>query len=188
MVMLAPFLKYVAEGKVIRRYSDLQRFTFPEVTQRIFVSLLALTVLSSQNKEFTKAYVEQTLGYGTFDKVRMSQNDLYNMLAIVSGDPEITKKLKNKNQAQAMRQRQPVPVMALRRFLRTFEDKYKFLSTLERSMNIRDANLRNLKRRVADFDNLDSTNKKLTKLKLVNLLNILLPNTDIQRKFKEINA
>ena len=186
--MLTPFLKYVAEGKVIRRFSDLQRFTFPEVTQRIFVSVMALTVLSGQHKAFVDSYVEKTLGYGTFDRVSLSQNDLYNMLSIVSGDPEITKKLKNKNQAQAMRQRQTVPVMALRRYLRTFEEKYKFLSTLERSLNIQDAALRNLKRRVADFDNLDNTNKKLTKLKLVNLLNTLLPNTDIQRKFKEIHA
>ena len=57
---------------------------------------------------FVKAYVEKTLSYGTFDRVSLSQNDLYNMMSIVSGDPEITKKLKNKNQAQAMRQRQPV--------------------------------------------------------------------------------
>ena len=31
---------------------------------------------------------------GTFDQVRIVNNDLANMLAIVSGDPEITKKLK----------------------------------------------------------------------------------------------
>ena len=54
----------------------------------------------SQNKDtqnFAKGYADQTMAKGTFDQVRMINNDLSNMLAIVSGDPEITKKLKNKN-------------------------------------------------------------------------------------------
>ena len=113
--MLTPFLKYVSEAKVIRRHSDLERFTFPEVTERIYLSFLALALMS-QRKEttvFAKAYAGETLARGTFDSVRMNNNDLANMLAIVAGDPEITKKLKNKDQAQAMRQRQPVAVMAV---------------------------------------------------------------------------
>ena len=134
--MLTPFLKYVSEGKVIRRHSDLQRYTFPEVTERIYLSFLALALMS-QHKDtlgFAKAYADQTMAKGTFDQVRMINNDLSNMLAIVSGDPEITKKLKNKNQAQAMRQRQPVPVMALRRYLRSWEDHYRNLTQLERAL------------------------------------------------------
>ena len=105
--MLTPFLKYVSEGKVIRKFSDLQRYTFPEVTERIYLSFLALALMSQEKatKSFTNSYAEQTMAKGTFDNVRMINNDLANMLAIVSGDPEITKKLKNKNQAQAMRQR-----------------------------------------------------------------------------------
>lgn len=190
MVMLAPFLKYVYEGKVIRRFSDLQRFTFPEVTERIYLSFLALAVMSQikDHKQFTKSYSDQTMHYGTFDRVRMSYNDLANMLAIVSGDPEITKKLKNKNQAQAMRQRQPLPVMAVRRYLRSFEDHYSNLSMLERSLNINDANYRNLRRSVANYGNLDKRTKKQVIDKINQYLKSKLPNTDIQRKFKEINA
>ena len=99
--MLTPFLKYVSEGKVIRRHSDLQRFTFPEVTERIYLSFLALAVMSQNNdtKSFAREYADQTMAKGTFDQVRMINNDLANMLAIVSGDPDITKKLKNKNQS-----------------------------------------------------------------------------------------
>jgi hypothetical protein len=185
--MLTPFLKYVSEGKAIRRYNDLERYTFPEVTQRIYLTFLALTLMrhNKDNLAFVKSYADQTLGYGTFDRVRMSQNDLYNMLAIVAGDPEITKKLKNKNQAQAMRQRQPVPVMAIRRYLRTWEEPYKFLTQLERSLNITDADLRNLRRMVANYGKLDGNRKTLTKTKLLSLLNVVLPGTDILRKFKE---
>ena len=186
--MLTPFLKYVSEGKVIRRHSDLQRYTFPEVAERIYLSFLALALMS-QNKDtagFVKAYATQTMAKGTFDQVRMVNNDLSNMLAIVSGDPEITKKLKNKNQAQAMRQRQPVPVMALRRYLRSWEEHYKNLTQLERALNIQDTNLRNIRRAVANYHKLNSRLKMQTLHRLQQQLQSKLPNTDILRKFKEL--
>ena len=114
MCMLTPFLKYVSEGRVVRRQSDLQRYTWAEITERIYLSFLTLTLLNyfKQTQGFVKQYANQTLGYGTFDRVRMGQNDLYNMMAVVSGDPEITKKLANSQQPSAMRQRSSVPVMA----------------------------------------------------------------------------
>ena len=186
--MLTPFLKYVSEGQVIRRHSDLQRFTFPEVTERIYLSFLALALMSQnkQTQSFAKSYAIQTMAKGTFDHVRMINNDLANMLAIVAGDTEITKKLKNKDQAQAMRQRQPVPVLALRRYLRTWDDHYQNLTHLERSLNIRDANLRNIRRAVANYTKLNSKMKMQTLHRLQQQLQSKLPNTDILKKFKEI--
>jgi len=91
--MLTPFLKYVVEGKVIRRFSDLERFSFTDVTERIYLSFLALAVMSQDKSTlpFVKSYADQTMAKGTFDQVRMINNDLANMLAIVAGDPEITK-------------------------------------------------------------------------------------------------
>ena len=187
--MLTPFLKYVSEAKVIRRHSDLQRLTFPEVTERIYLSFLALALMSQlkNTKDFTKRYADQTLAKGTFDQVRMVNNDLSNMLAIVSGDPEITKKLKNKNQAQAMRQRQPVPVMALRRYMRNWEDHYRNLLQLERALNVNDANYRNVRRAVANYKSLNSRQKANTIKALNRMLFAKLPNTDIQRKIKQLN-
>jgi len=188
MGMLTPFLKYVSEGKVIRRHSDLERFTFPEVTERIYISFLALALMS-QNKDtagFVKSYADQTMAKGTFDQVRMINNDLANMLAIVAGDPDITKKLKNKNQAQAMRQRQPVPVMAMRRYLRTWEEHFKNLSVLERSLNITDANYRNVKRAVANFNKLDTRSQRQTIDKLKHMVQSKLPGTDLHRQIKEL--
>jgi hypothetical protein len=135
---------------------------------------------------FAKSYADQTMAKGTFDQVRMINNDLANMLAIVAGDPEITKKLKNKNQAQAMRQRQPVPVMAVRRYMRTWEDHYRNLTQLERALNITDANLKNIRRSVANYNRLESRLKLQTLHRLQQQLQAKLPNTDILKKFKEL--
>ena len=130
--------------------------------------------------------MEQTLAKGTFDQVRIINNDLANMMAIVAGDPDITKKLKNKNEAQAMRQRQPVPVMAVRRYMRTWEDHYRNLTQLERALNIRDANYKNVRRSVANYTKLNSRQKDQTLARLKQMLQAKLPNTDLQRRFKQI--
>ena len=58
MCMLTPFLQYVSEGRVVRRQSDLGRYTFQEITERIYLSFLALTLLRSfdQTVGFVNAY------------------------------------------------------------------------------------------------------------------------------------
>ena len=166
----------------------MQRFTFPEVTERIYLSFLAMALMSQEKsaENFVKNYVEQTLAKGTFDQVRIINNDLANMMAIVAGDPDITKKLKNKNEAQAMRQRQPVPVMAVRRYMRTWEDHYRNLTQLERALNIRDANYKNVRRSVANYTKLNSRQKAQTLARLKQMLQAKLPNTDLQRRFKQL--
>ena len=68
MCMLTPFLKYVSEGRVVRRQSDLQRYTFPEIAEKIYVSLLALSYIKNNDRSFAKAYGNMTLIYGSFDR------------------------------------------------------------------------------------------------------------------------
>ena len=185
--MLTPFLKYVSEGRIVRRQSDLQRYTFQEITERIYLSFLALTLLRNfqQTLGFTKSYARDTLAYGSFDRVRPTSNDLHNMLAVVAGDPEITKKLANKNAAMALRQRQTVPVLAIRRYLRDFKNSFQFLSNLESALGIGNLDYKNLRRAISDYANLDARRKKLTTTRLLQALKAKLSGTDLQRKAQE---
>ncbi len=187
MFMLTPFLQYVSEARVVRRQADLQRYTFQEITERIYLSFLALTLLRNfdQTQGFVKQYAANTLLYGSFDRVRTTANDLHNMLAIVAGDPEITKKLANKNAAMALRQRQTVPEMLIRRYLRSFANSYRFLSQLEVALGINNTDYKNLRRAIADYVNLDAKRKKVTVTRLLQALKAKLAGTDIQRKTQE---
>ena len=184
MSMLTPFLQYVAEGRVIRRQSDLQRYTFQEICEKIYLSFLTLSLLKnfSRTKSFVKTYANQTLVYGAFDRVRTTANDLHNMLAVVSGDPEIVQKLANKNAAMALRQRQSIPVLAIRTYLRSFSNDYKFLTQLEKALNITDMDYKNLRRAVSDYPGLDSKRKQFTATRLLQALRAKLPGTDLQRQ------
>lgn len=187
MCMLTPFLQYVSEGRVVRRQSDLQRYTFQEITERIYLAFLTLTLLQNfkQTQGFVQNYARDTLTYGTFDRVRTTSNDLHNMLAVVAGDPEITKKLANKNVAMALRQRQTVPVLALRRYLRDFKNAFGFLTSLERSLGITNMDYKNLRRAIADYPALDNKRKKVTTTRLLQALKAKLSGTDLQRKAQE---
>ena len=79
--MITPFLKYVSEGRVVRRQSDLQRYTFQEITERIYLSFLTLSLLKNfkQTVGFVKSYATNTLAYGNFDRIKTTANDLSNM-------------------------------------------------------------------------------------------------------------
>jgi len=185
--MLTPFLQYVSEGRVVRRQSDLQRYTFQEITERIYLSFLTLTLLKNfaQTQGFVKQYATNTLAYGSFDRVRSTSNDLHNMMAVVAGDPEITKKLANKNAAMALRQRQTVPVLAIRRYLRDFRNSYSFLTSLETALGITNADYKNLRRAISDYNKLDTRRKKATTTRLLQALKAKLSGTDLQRKAQE---
>ena len=185
--MLTPFLQYVSEARVVRRQSDLQRYTFQEITERIYLSFLALSLLKNfdQTIGFVKTYANQTLAYGSFDRVRTTSNDLHNMLAVVAGDPSIVQKLANKNAAMALRQRQIVPVLAIRRYLRTFKDSYSFLTQLESALGISNLDYKNLRRAISDYQKLDGRRKKATTTRLLQALKAKLSGTDLQRKTQE---
>ena len=185
--MLTPFLKYVSEGRVVRRQSDLQRYTFQEITERIYLAFLTLTLLRNFNQTagFVKNYARDTLAYGSFNRVRNASNDLHNMLAVVLGDPAITAKLANKNQAMALRQRRSVPEMAIRRYLRDFKGAYAFLTKLETSLGINNADYKNLRRAISDYAGLDTKRKKATTTRLLQALKAKLGGTDLQRKAQE---
>jgi len=184
MCMITPFLKYVAEGRVIRRQSDLSRYTFDEITERIYLSFLALALLKnfSHTKRFAKSYADQTLTYSGFDRVRTTTNDLHNMLAVVSGDQEIVKKLANPVVAQAQRQRRTIPVMSIKRYLRSLDNDFKFLTQLETALGIQNVDYRNLRRAIADYSNLDHKRKGITTTRLLQALRAKLPGTDLQRQ------
>ena len=185
--MLTPFLQYVSEARIVRRQSDLQRYTFQEIAERIYLSFLTLSLLKNfkQTAGFVKAYGTSTLTYGSFTRVRTTANDLHNMLAIVAGDPDIVQKLANKNAAMALRQRQTVPELSIRRWLRNFKNDYEFLSQLESALGISNLDYKNLRRAISDYPSLDTKRKQVTATRLLQALKAKLPGTDLQRKAQE---
>ncbi len=187
--MNAPFLKYVVEGRIVRRPGDLQRYTFQEICEKIYLSFLGISLLKnfSQTANWVKSYSRETITYGDFDKVRYSANDLHNMLAVVDGDPAITQKLSNKNAALALRQRISLPTLAVKRYLRMLNSDYEFLASLERALQIKSTDYKNLRLAIASFNTLDGRRKKVAVTRLLQDVRAKLSGTDIARKVEEFS-
>ena len=187
--MNAPFLKYVVEGRIVRRPGDLQRYTFQEICEKIYLSFLGISLLKnfSQTANWVKSYSRETMTYGDFDKVRYSANDLHNMLAVVDGDSAITQKLSNKNAALALRQRLSLPTLAVKRYLRMLNSDYEFLASLERSLQIKSTDYKNLRLAIASFNTLDGRRKKVAVTRLLQAVRAKLSGTDIARKVEEFS-
>ena len=187
--MNAPFLKYVVEGRIVRRPGDLQRYTFQELCEKIYLSFLGISLLKnfSQTANWVKSYSRETITYGDFDKVRYSANDLHNMLAVVDGDPAITQKLSNKNAALALRQRISLPTLAVKRYLRMLNSDYEFLASLERALQIKSTDYKNLRLAIASFNTLDGRRKKVAVTRMLQAVRAKLSGTDIARKVEEFS-
>ena len=185
--MLAPFLKYVAEGRIVRRPGDLKRYTYQEICEKIYISFLSIALLKnfSLTKSWARLYARETIAYGTFEKVRYTANDLHNMLAVVDGDPAVVQKLANKNSAMALRQRQNIPTLVIKRYLRLLNDDYVFLTALEQALGITNTDYKNLRRAIADFSSLGGRRKKVTVTRLLQAVRAKLSGTDIARKVGE---
>ena len=187
--MNAPFLKYIVEGRIDRRPGDLQRYTFQEICEKIYLSFLGISLLKnfSQTANWVKSYSRETITYGDFDKVRYSANDLHNMLAVVDGDPAITQKLSDKNAAMALRQRISVPTLAVKRYLRMLNSDYEFLASLERALQIKSTDYKNLRLAIASFNTLDGRRKKVAVTRMLQAVRAKLSGTDIARKVEEFS-
>ena len=187
--MNAPFLKYVVEGRIVRRPGDLQRYTFQEICEKIYLSFLGISLLKnfSQTANWVKSYSRETMTYGDFDKVRYSANDLHNMLAVVDGDSAITQKLSDKNAALALRQRLSLPTLAVKRYLRMLNSDYEFLASLERALQIKSTDYKNLRLAIASFNTLDGRRKKVAVTRLLQAVRAKLSGTDIARKVEEFS-
>jgi hypothetical protein len=187
--MLAPFMKYVFEGRVVRRGADLRRYTFQEIQEKIFLTFLALSLLKNfkETRNWVKQYTSSTLTYGDFNLIRSSANDLHNMLAVVDGVKDITQKLANPKQAAVLRQRNIIPTLAVKRYLRTLDDDYQFLNKLEKSLNVSNNDYRNLRIAISDYLNLNSSRRKIVVTRLLQAVRNKLSGTDVSRKVEEFS-
>ena len=188
MAMLMPFLQYVSEARVVRRNNDLERYTFQDIQERVYVCFLALSLLKNnkETQDWAKSYADQTMAYGAFDIVRGSANDLHNLLAVLDGRKDILQKLKNKRDAEVQRQRSPFPTLFTKRYLRKLTDDYSFLYRLERELRIHNSRYRQMRRAIADWNQQTASDKEKILRDLTAVLLDLMPNSDIHHKIKKL--
>jgi|SRR6056300_594806 hypothetical protein len=182
------FIDYVVEGKMIRNMNGINRMSYTDACDLVLLYLLAMQVMRHYRgpRNFVQKYSEEVLKWQNWEHFRSSGNDLYGLLNIVNGDERITDKLKNPTSALALRQRTHLPTLAVKRLLRdiaqgkspSFEngsDIMKIDASLANGMQSYSA----LRRKVVDYKNLTSTDRKQTATKIEQALKARGRNSDL---------
>lgn len=90
------FIGTLSESKMFKSKYDMEGYALQEVSDNIFLHILALTILIGEGgeyKEFAEQYLKDTIKWNDFESFRFSATDLYVLLhmiesKVVSWNPE----------------------------------------------------------------------------------------------------
>jgi len=171
----------------VRRLNDVQRYTWDDIVERVYVSFLGLSILKhfDQTRVPSQKYIAATTIDPRFSKVRFGANDLYNMLAIIFGNKDILKKLRNSRDAEVKRQRLSLDPLMVSKYLLRQNNEYKFLKSLQHNLGPINSKYDKLRRAVSDYAGLSNRAKMITTTKLLQVCRNMIPGTDVARMVEE---
>ena len=105
------FIQELNESRLYRQLKQLKARTSEELAERFFEHLLALQIVAHEDPSWAKAYAEQIMKYQDLSAFRTSQNDLYNLTALIL-NPEKYEHILQSTESYA------VPELRLKRNLR----------------------------------------------------------------------
>lgn len=172
------FIKTLNESELIKGQESLKNFSARDIADLTFLCFLTLEILRNENEgvDIADKYLHKVLMFDDVDNFRLSGNDLYTFLFVLFGknNNSAVKHLKNQDDSLEL-------LKTLRFSYREFKDwvygeieSSKFLLALEASLNIRNSDLRNLRREVCEWSNLsfkDKVNATVLRVELFKALN-----------------
>ena len=162
------FIKTLNESKMIKGQESLKNFSARDCADLAFTCVLTLQILHSEEngKEFAAEYAHKILMFDDVDSFRLSGNDLYTLMFVLFGknNNSAINHLKNQEDSLALLKTLRFDYTTFRKWLEAIisqdlVDNDKFLLSLESDLNIRDSNLRSIRRAVCDWNNLDNNEK-----------------------------
>jgi hypothetical protein len=150
------FLQQLDEGQALYRVGQLDSLNASLLLRLLFLELGA--VMLFQSEKTAQQYAKKTLDGGAFERWRMFGSDLYNA-AVSLNSPEYRARL-NIN-------RGTLNVPLLQKILRdatngraNHQDYAKFTMDAQRSFQVSDSLLAGIRRRIADFEHLSSSQRE----------------------------
>jgi len=181
-----PFISEIYEARMTRNKNDAKILTFTDCTERLYLTILILELLSKYKtySHYAKAYAKSTTTYSSYKNFRMNGTDLYNFIYFVTGDAKAMNKLKDPTGAMAKRKAITLPIMALNRYLSklavgsTSTDTQIF-ANLESALKIRNSDYKAVRRDLTNYTNLTPTNRKKAVTRLLHAARAKLRSSDI---------
>jgi hypothetical protein len=188
--MLITFIKELHEARMIRTVGDLN-ISFSEVCENLYLVLLTLEFLtrSAKGRKLADTYARQTASYINYKEFRPSATDLYNLIYFVEETPEQVEKIFKSEDAKKLRQITTIPRMELNRWLLKVGDEttkdYYFFMRLEQALNVKSADLKEI-RRLLSLRNPSSSDNRNLALRILNVYRFKMPLLDIRQEIEDI--
>lgn len=154
------FISGLTESQLIRSRHSLSDFTGKDVTEAVYIYLLALEVLRQEDprKTIVSVYARNAVRYGNWDKFRISGNDLYLLLHLITGEEadESRAYLKDSERSTKFLNQVVVDEVRLKNYLRGVEAKRDesnrvFFFNIEQRLKISNPILKQVRRSIVDW-------------------------------------
>ena len=180
------FLHDLYEARMTRNSEDQRILTYTDCTERTYLTLLILQLLSQYGtyRQYASRYARQTKK-SDYKKFRMHSTDLHNFVYFVTGDDSAMDKLKDAISAKMLRKRASFPTMGFNRYLGELATGtiptgvLQLFMTIENGLNIRNTDYKTLRRDIINFSGLTERDKRMSVTRLIHAARAKLRNSDI---------
>lgn len=159
--MAFEFLTELHEARMTRNSDNQRRLTYADCRERAYLTLLMLQVMRyfPSHRITASKYAYKTVMYRDYTRFRVDGTDLYNLFYFITGDETALNKLKDPEAAKEERKKTFLSVGRLNGYLRSLGSAnrptsrdYEILSLLERELDIRNNDYKEVRRRLSSFD------------------------------------
>jgi hypothetical protein len=190
------FIKEITEARMTRDSTGTRKLTYTDCCERLYLSLLVLETMRNfpQFRLPVQKYAKRTAGFESYRYYRINGSDLYNFIYLVVGDDSAQDKLKDPEAAKKLKASTRLPLADLNRYLNQLKNGQQPILTsslfikLENSMRIKNADYKEIRRTLSDFEKLTKAELQRSVTKLIFAVRAKLRNSDIIDDFEKFAA
>lgn len=178
------FIQEISEARLFKNSDTLKGKTAKDLTRITFLTIMMLEILRTADSKYAKQYASNTISSNNFSAMNPGKTDLHNLLAVLTHQDKFSNKIETDSNIF-------VPMIQLRHYLNNVVDGRKDVSVdrilfkkLEDSLLIKDNNLKNIRREVADWAQTSQYEKDIILTTIKQLANSLAQQNDIYQHFK----
>ena len=193
--MAFEFLTDLQEARMTRNADNQRRLTYTDCRERAYLTLLMLQVMRhySSHRDLAAKYAYKTVMYRDYQRFRVDGTDLYNLFYFITGNEAALGKLKDPGAAAIERKKTFLSVGKLNGYLRSIGSgntpvlvDYEKLAIIERELNIRNSDYKELRRRLVSFDTDTPKERQTTITRLLFAGRAKLTDGDFLQQFTKL--
>ena len=187
------FLQSLTESRMTRNTKNQNVLTFNDCCERLYIIIMALELMRNYPiaKKFVQRYCKNTY-HNDYKKFKISGTDAYNLMYFILGDESALEKLKDAFYAARIQKEITLPIKDIGLYLTTVANGNEptnisqLFIRLENGLKIRNPEYRGIRRNLANYSKISSSDKKKIATKILYALRAKCRTSDIIDDFGKL--